>query len=179
MKQAAWISAYENGMSDIGLECGLSGRAQIGKGTVGHADLMAAMLEQMIAHRRPGRTRPGFRPRPPRRCMRRTITASMSPTSRTVFASAAAQSSPIFFPFRSPRVRTGARKIPEGTGQQCAGDSRLCRALDRPGRRLLQGAGHQQYRPDGRTVPRCASPRSTWPTGFVMASSRRRRLLKR
>ena len=42
------------------------------------------------------------------------------------------------------------RRNPEGTRQQCAGYSRLCRALDRPGRRLLESAGHQRYRPDGR-----------------------------
>src|SRR5690606_17562440 len=39
---------------------------------------------------------------------------------------------------------------PARARQQCAGHSRLCRALGRSGRRLLQGAGHQRYRPDGR-----------------------------
>ena len=54
MKSSKWITAYENNNVDVGLKCGFSGKAQIGKGMWAMPDKMKEMMEDKISHLKSG-----------------------------------------------------------------------------------------------------------------------------
>ncbi len=177
MKTSAWIAAYERNNVLVGLQCGLRGKAQIGKGMWAMPDLMKDMLKQKIGHPLAG-ANTAWVPSPTGATLHalhyHQVLVSEIQKDMEKFNADKQRDTLLHGLLQVPVVATkanwSAAGDPAGTRQQRAGHPGLRGALDRPGRGLLQGARHPQRGPDGR--PRHAAHQQ--PAHGQLAAPRRR-----